>query len=386
MTADYSDQAIERFRNWAINLAFPFWIDRGFDVRNGRFEERLSMKGEPIAGTPIRLIVQARQIYSYSIAARRGWSERGKAYVEQAYASMIRDFYRRDGQDGWAYTIHSNGVVADGRRDLYSHAFVLLAIASYVKLTGKTEALKLADDTLAFIDTRMCAPCSGGYLESIPNTESVRRQNPHMHMFEGLLALWSASAEARYLARAGEMFGLLTSRFFAPASGTLGEYFDDRLNPIPGMAGKTVEPGHHFEWVWLLRWFERESGRSVVLYADALYRHASAHGYDSAGLVVDEIQSDGSRKTPSHRAWPMTEAIKANIAEAQKGRPHAREKALELAALLFDRFLKPAIAGGWIDRLDQDGAPAADFMPASTFYHIVCALDELENLASSSAR
>ena len=37
--------------------------------------------------------------------------------------------------------------------------------------------------------------------------------------------------------------------------------------------------------------------------------------------------------------------------------------------------------GGWIDRLDKDGDPATDFMPASTLYHILCALDELDRFA-----
>ncbi len=340
------------------------------------------MRGERIADVPIRLIVQARQVYAYGLAARRGWYRGAHELVETAYASMVRDFHDRNGLGGWAFSISRDGEVVDSRRDLYSHAFVLLGIASYVQATKKTGALALANDILAFIDSHMHAGSAGGYLDSVPAADAIRRQNPHMHMLEALLSLWSVSADPRYLARAGEIFGLFTSRFYSPTHGTLGEYFDAALNPAHGATGAIVEPGHHYEWIWLLRWFQRESGRAVQPYVDALFTHADRHGYDVAGLIVDELLNDGSPRTRSHRAWPVTEAIKANVTEAALGRAHSERKAANLVTLLVDRFLATEPAGGWIDRLDEKGACATDFMPASTLYHIVCALDVLERFAS----
>jgi hypothetical protein len=35
-----------------------------------------------------------------------------------------------------------------------------------------------------------------------------------------------------------------------------------------------------------------------------------------------------------------------------------------------------------MDRLDEQGRPATDFMPASTLYHVMCMLDELDRFAS----
>ena len=382
MTENSLKPAAIRLRDWAIHQAYPLWASAGFDREHGRFEERLSMRGERIADVPIRLIVQARQVYAYGLAARRGWYREAHELVETAYSSMVRDFHGRSGPGGWAYTISRNGQVVDARHDLYSHAFVLLGIASYVQATGKTAALALANDTLAFIDGHMRASSSGGFLDSVPPTDAIRRQNPHMHMLEALLSLWSASADPRYLARAGEIFGLFTSRFYAPAHGTLGEYFDTALKPAKGVTGAIVEPGHHYEWIWLLRWFQRESGCAVQSYVDGLFAHADGHGYDAAGLVVDELLDDGRIRTPSHRAWPITEAIKANVVEAALGRANSARKAAVLTGLLLDRFLATDPAGGWVDRLDAKGACATDFMPASTLYHIVCALDELDRFAS----
>jgi mannose-6-phosphate isomerase len=370
-------------RDWAVRQALPLWATAGFDARTGRFRESLTLGGEPIAGVPTRLIVQARQIYAYALATRRAWYTDGAGVLESAFAAMVRDYHKPDGLAGWVYSRQADGTVADARRDLYSHAFALLAISSYVGATGQRDALALADETLAFIDRQMHATRAGGYIEALPVTDTPRRQNPHMHLFECLLSLWANTGEGRYLARAGEMFGLFSSRFFRADAGTLGEYFDAGLAPAGGEPGSIVEPGHHSEWVWLLRWFERETGREVQPYVDALWSHASRHGYDKAGLMVDEIRVDGSHRLPSHRTWPMTEALKASVAEAAAGRPGAMEKAVEVANLLYERFLTAAHPGGWMDRLDADGKPAAKDMPASTLYHVLCAIDELDRFAQS---
>ena len=374
----------QRLREWAIGQALPLWAGAGFNRAQGRFEERLSLAGVPIVDAPQRLIVQARQIYSYGLATRRGW-HRGRDLVEEAYASMIRDFHRPDGRDGWVFSVARDGTVTDATRDLYSHAFVLLGMASYVQATGSSQALAIADETLAYIDSALGA-ANGGYFDALPRPDALRRQNPHMHILEGLLSLWTASGERRYLARAEKIFELFAAHFFQPDHGVLGEYYDDRLERAAGITGDIVEPGHHYEWVWLLRWLERESGRAVGPYADGLYRHADAHGYSADGLIMDEVLRDGRAHKRSHRTWPVTEAVKGNLAEAGAGRPGAMDKAAALADRLHERFLSSVVPGGWMDRLDEHGRPATDFMPASTLYHVLCMLDELEGFASRLPR
>lgn len=364
-------------QSWSIEQALPLWLGPGFDAVAGRFEERLTLQGRPIKDAPIRLIVQSRQIWSCALASRRKWHDSATSLIERAFASVQRDYRRPDGREGWAFSVNADGSVADAKRDLYSHAFVLLATASYVGATGKREALALADETLDFLDRELKAPTAGGYVDSLPRADALRRQNPHMHMFEALLALWMVSGERNYLDRAEQIFDLFRTRFFRSEEGVLIEYFNSGLLPAVGPAGQVVEPGHHYEWIWLLRNFERETGRSVQPFVDALYVHAHRHGYDGRGLIVDELFSDGRVKLPSHRVWPVTEAIKANVVEAARGRSGAEQRIVSLVESLRDRYFVGTVSGGWMDRLDKDALPATDFMPASTLYHVLCAADEL---------
>jgi mannose/cellobiose epimerase-like protein (N-acyl-D-glucosamine 2-epimerase family) len=362
---------------WANAAALPLWAEAGFDPQHGRFEERLTLKAERLPAVSLRLMSQARQIYAYAVASKRGWYADAPRLVERAYASMVRDFHRRDGQDGWIFSIRRDRSIADSRRDLYSHAFVLLAIAAYVEATGMRKALVLANETLGFIERHMAAAQGGGFVEQLPVSAGARRQNPHMHLFEALLALWECSGDDRYLARAARVFELFGERFFHAERGVVGEYFTADFAPAEGVAGELVEPGHHYEWIWLLRRFEMASGRSLQRYVDALYSHADRFGFDSAGLIVDELRADGTHHTRSRRIWPITEAIKANLVEEQRGRADAAAKAMALAALLLRHFLPADPAGGWFDKLDADGACITKFMPASTLYHLVGAIDVL---------
>ncbi len=341
------------------------------------------MQGEPLAEAPLRLMSQARQVHAFALAARRGWYADAGPVAERGFAAMVRDFHARDGEGGWAFSIDASGAVRDPRRDLYAHAFVLLAIASHVAATGRTEAIALADETLAFIETRMRAREGGGFVEQLPETPGPRRQNPHMHLFEGALALFEVSGEARHGRWVDELFELFASRFFRPREGVVVEYFTAGLDPADGIEGRLVEPGHHHEWIWLLRRYEGATGRPVQALVDALYDHAVRFGVDSGGLVVDQVLADGSRPGRLRRIWPLTEAIRAHVVEARHGRIEAAERAAALAAVLRQRFLTRQPAGGWIDRRDEDGRTLSQFMPASTLYHLVGAVDELAAAGAS---
>ena len=368
---------------WLQEQALPLWATSGFDAEADRFEEGLTLAAEPVPALPIRLLVQARQIHVYALAERRQWYAGAGALAERAFASMRRDYFRRDDRDGWVFSIARNGDVVESARDLYAHAFVLLAVAAYVRATGKQEELAVARQTLSFLDRDMSAPLGGGYVETLPVRRGPRRQNPHMHLFEALLALWECSGDRLFLKRAEDLFELFVARFFQAEQGVLLEFYDDALMPAAG-SGSVVEPGHHFEWCWLLRRYEKETGdRRVGAIVDKLYEHANRSGFDRDRLIVDEVRPDGTVATGSRRLWPMTEAIKCNLAEAAHGRAGCLESVLALAESLSSRFLTPAPRGGWVDRLGPDGSRRGDFMPATSLYHLIGSVDELSEFRAA---
>lgn len=351
--------------DWMRSAALPLWADAGWDDEAGSFIERLSLNGAPQPGAPRRAMVQARQIYVYALAHRRGWMDGADVLALRAARAMTERYAARDG--GWLFSLDRGGGVIDARRDFYAQAFVLLALAEAFRLSGDAGFLDLADATLDFLDARMASP-HGGYLECWPPAGGARRQNPHMHLYEALIALHEVAPARAYLDRADALRRLCLDRFLHGDGAILVEFFGDDWTPADG-PDFPFEPGHHFEWIWLLARHARLRGEATPAVAGALWRAAVAAGVADDGGVCDRARLSGP-VTRATRLWPHAEAAKA---ACFMGDP-ARASDLFLHRL-HERFLRPAAAGGWIDAFDESGAPAVSFIPASSLYHIACALD-----------
>ena len=219
--------------------------DDGWDQKRGGFVERLDKDGSPLE-TPRRVLVQARQIYCYAKAAQFNWYPGAKELALKGLDYMLDKARSPDG--GFVHLLNADGSVADTKRDTYDHAFVLLALANVYQLGQDAQVRAEIDTTLRFIDQRLRSP-HGGFIEGLPPA-MPRRQNPQMHLFELMIALFDATGEPVFQNRAGDFFGLFVGNLFDQRTQVLGEYFEEdwsRINPV------VVEPGHLAEWTWLLK-------------------------------------------------------------------------------------------------------------------------------------
>ena len=89
-------------RGWLLDRAFPLWSSAGFDAASGQFVEELSLAGEPRAMVPRRTLVQARQIYVFSLAGRMGWSGPWRAVIEAAADTLLAR--GRTDEGDWVFT------------------------------------------------------------------------------------------------------------------------------------------------------------------------------------------------------------------------------------------------------------------------------------------
>jgi mannose/cellobiose epimerase-like protein (N-acyl-D-glucosamine 2-epimerase family) len=374
-----AERSLARLKRWVVEDALPLWGETGFDSARGSFVERLTFEGAPVHSAPRRAMVQARQIYVFSHAALLGWRPRDGAIAVEAAHRLIDRYHGADGGHGWVFSVHPDGAIHDAKRDFYAHSFALFGLAWAYKLAPEPRFLAAALSTLSVLDQHFESP-TGGYHSVLPADAGKREQNPHMHLFEAMLAWFEATGREMFLARAAELYGMMAARFFQPETGILAEYFDGAWNPREGIAGRICEPGHHFEWSWLLRRYARLSGRGDSPIARALKAFGDRHGFDARGFVVDELLDDGRVHKPSRRCWPHTEAIKAEVAAAEIGDSEAAPRAAQTIDRLLAVFLGRPVAGGWIDHIDATGAPIVDAMPASTLYHVFLAAAEADRL------
>ena len=354
------------YRAWLSEAALPLWAGAGVDPPNpdgggGLFQETLSHDGRPVEA-PRRARAQARQVFVFAQAATDGYGGRWLDVARTGWARFVAAYRRPDGL--FRNRVAGDGTPLDGEADNYEQAFALLAMAALqaadpdVSLEGEAEAL------LAALQDRRVA--GGGFKE---NGAHPYQANCHMHLFESTLA-WEPLGGPSWQVLSDELAGLAMEKFIDPTSGALREFFDADWRALQGEGG-LVEPGHQFEWAWLLDRWGRARGDDRALKAARRLFENGLKGVDPVREVaVNALWDDFSVRDGAARLWPQTEHLKAAavLGDAAQGLRAARGLA---------RYLEVPARGVWRDKLRADGSFVDEPAPATSFYHLMVAIQAL---------
>lgn len=380
-------EIIASLSRWRVDAALPFWTDAGPDRVHGGFVEELDFSGRDAARPLKRTRVACRQIYVFSHALMLGWTQ-GAPLI--AHGADYLTTKARLAEGGYAKLLTRAGEVSDPTLDLYDNAFALFAFAWAFRATNDAAYRDLVAETHDAIVRRLSHPSGRGFQDAVPKP-ALRRQNPHMHLLEAEIAAFQATGDARHAAAAHELLGLFCNFFFDKETETLTEYFAEDLRPAPTEQGRVVEPGHHFEWAWILAAATALPGatQDFAAFSERLAACAERLGVDRAsGAVVNAVRNDGAPLDRGSRSWPNTERLKAAVALFEQRRVDPRPSITTTGRLLLDRYLRPQPGfpippGAWIDSFDEMGRPNAKAVPASIFYHFFLAIAELERISEA---
>lgn len=349
------------FGTWLRDVAMPYWALHGV-ARRGFFEQ-IDQVGT-VLDTPRRTRLIARQTYAFRTASMIGWTGPGDKLAQHGFAALRDDCLNGDGL--CHATITGDGAVVQDRFDLYDHAFALFALAR----VGTSDALQIARTML----DAMPAHPLGGFIDG-PH-ETGQNANPHMHMFEAALALEAADDDPRWPALADTLARLCLRHMCHPTTGAVHEHFDDHWRMLPGDVGEIVEPGHQFEWAWLLaKWADRRKdapGRSAAV---QLWQIGRNHGIAANGMTLNALNADLKPTDRNHRLWTETERIKASVV-------FGTVRDVDAAIVALMAHFKTDVPGLWHETLGSDLTPEQAPARASSLYHIVGAAAELHRVGT----
>jgi mannose/cellobiose epimerase-like protein (N-acyl-D-glucosamine 2-epimerase family) len=222
---------------------------------------------------------------------------------------------------------------------------------------------------------------SGGWREAGAHSW---QSNAHMHLFEACMAWEAIDAEGPWSEMADEVAGLAKDHFIDGSGGFLREFFDESWRPATGDDGRLVEPGHQFEWAWLLTRWGRSRGEPWAHEAARRLYQTGRKGVDEArGVAVDALNDDLTLRSHQARLWPQTERLKAALILAEEAEGGARAALLDdsrKALTGLQQYLEPS--GLWRDRLLADGSFVDEPSPASSLYHIAVAWEQVRATAA----
>jgi len=279
--------------------------------------------------------------------------------------------------------VSRNGAVLDDTASLYDQAFILLATATAVEAGVDVERSRRTAAALQAVLSALALP-QGGWRES---AGPAFQANAHMHLLEAALAWEALEPDGPWAGMADTVVGLARAHFIDDQGGFLREFFGPDWRPAEGDSGRLVEPGHQFEWAWLLtRWGRLRSDRWAFEAARRLFAVGEL-GLDPArGVAIDELDETLQPRSPRARLWPQTEWLKAALILAEEAEGEARERLIASAgAASRGLWLYLAPSGLWQDKLGSDGVFETEPAPASSLYHIVAAYRQLRETADRLA-
>ena len=376
--------------DWLFDDALPTWADRGVDTRFGGFYEMLEQDGRLIE-QPRRTRLVSRQIFVFATAGELGWqaSDSARDLVDHGLKFLVD---KCQSVAGPVYaTVSPRGEPLASEFNLYDHAFALFALGSAARLGHGGELAIAAGHRIRDAMVAGWKHPFAGFEEAMPPREPLNA-NQHMHLLEAFLEWEEAGETDGWQALADEIVNLALGKFIDAASGAVREHFDHEWSPIVGEPGQFLEPGHQFEWAWLLwRWGLARGREDVFPKVQRLAEIGETYGInDTTGLAMNGIWADLSTRDAESRLWPQTERIKAHVAVAEIGTDenevdgairHATDGARGLR-----RYFDTDITGLWHETLDANGHPVPAPARASSLYHIVCAIRELHRFVERHDR
>lgn len=355
MTSSASTAALAALlRTHFTQVVLPIWRGPGFNAALGLPCEAVGHDHRPLPAVRYRAMACARQLFVFSQA--------GDVAHADVLFDALRHYFHDTQRGGWFYSVDGAGAPLDTTKDLYTHAFVVFACAEYLVRSGNRDALDVMNETSAQIVDRFAA--HGGLLNAaldagFSTVTGTPVQNPLMHLTEAWLAAHDATRDAAFATSLTRLVEAIARAFVHRPTGCIAE--------LPsGSVDNRLEPGHQFEWFYLVRRAAVLLGQSDLDAAlTRAFDFAETHGIDHAtGGVYASLDEAGAITDSAQRIWAQTEYLRAL---ATKGDAAANARLPQQIERFRERFLR---SDGWIESMTAEGKIMRAEMPSTTPYHL----------------
>ncbi|BBH44079.1 AGE family epimerase/isomerase [Pseudomonas sp. KU43P] len=354
---------LARFNQHFADRIVPLWLGPGWNADMALPYEALDAQHQPLPVQRYRAMACARQLYLFSSRIEQpGAAERAAAL----FRSLQRHFHDAE-NGGWFYSIDAEGKPLDRRKDLYTHAFIVFACAHY---WGKVQeglvesALNAALEIVAEQFARDDGLYEASLGEDWSDLGSGPLQNPQMHLAEAFLQVLAVREDENVQHDLLQLCEALQTHFIEPQYGLM-------LEKPRGAVDNWFEPGHQFEWFYLLETSPLLRGTPLHASIERAFGYAEQCGVkDTAVLAMLDV--DGKVIDATQRIWAQAEYLRALALRADHD-----TRLIEQLQAMNRRFLREA---GWYECLDSEGAVSRHDMPSTTPYHLATCLEGLQRL------
>ena len=300
----------------------PFWMEKMTDDKNGGYYGQITGRNLLIPDAPKGGILNARIMWTFSSAALYFNNPLYTQYAKRARDYAFEHFF--DSENGGTYwMLHADGTPADTKKQIYSQAFFIYALAEYYRVTNDATCLDKAIDLFRLIEKYSFDTVQNGYFEayskdwvlledlrlSEKDANEKKTMNTHLHVLEAytnLYRIWKNEELSKQLKNLIEIF---LDKIINKETHHLDLFFDENWD----CKSTLFSYGHDIEAVWLL-----EEAATVLGNAELLKRvqtvvvkvaDAAAEGVQENGAIVNEKNAATGHVDTNCDWWPQAEAM-----------------------------------------------------------------------------
>ena len=277
-----------------MRVVVPLWQGPGWNAQMALPFEAVDAQHQPLPPQRYRAMACARQLFLFSSLIGHSAVPEAGERAAALFRSLQRHFHDAE-HGGWFYSIDPQGAPLDRRKDLYTHAFIVFACAHYWGKVREPLVESVLNAALTVIAERFAD--GDGLYESVlaedwSSLDAGPLQNPLMHLAEAFLATLEVREDADTLEALDALAQGMQRRF---VDVELGVMLEKPLDAVDNWS----EPGHQFEWFYLLESSAHLRGTPLHGSLTTAFAHAQAQGVDNeTGAVAAMLEVDGSVSTP----------------------------------------------------------------------------------------
>ena len=336
----------------------PLWQGPGWNAELALPYEALSPAHQPLPPQRYRAMACARQLYVFASLIDDPAFPAAAERAAALFRSLQSHFHDAE-HGGWFYSIDPHGAPLDQRKDLYTHAFIIFACAHYWAKVREPLVESVLNAALQVV-LEQFSTGNGLYEASLDHDWSSLGsgplQNPLMHLAEAFLATLSVREAPTVQSALLALTDGMQQHFIEPVHNVM-------LEKPRGAVDNWFEPGHQFEWLFLLASSPLLRGTALHGSLDRAFGFAEQVGVDpQTGAVCGMLAPDGTLRDGTQRIWAQAEYLRALTL-----RPEGAERVQRQLLALQQRFL---YTGGWYECRDGQGNVSREDMPSTTPYHL----------------
>jgi mannobiose 2-epimerase len=247
----------------------PFWYPHVIDRDFGGYRLHHDQNGSWLGPCAKGIVSQARTLWFFSRLLQQNPDHSGYRDAARWGYEFLQNYLWDDANGGFFWEVDaltSTPLKAD--KHLYGQAFGLYALSAYAKVTASAPAQALATKLFHLLDSKARDTLHGGYIEFLQRNwqtvsggivnyrsnlaPSLKTQDTHLHLLEGLTAYVELTNDTRARERLTELLIILTSTVQRPPFGVATDVHDPDWQPKLQPVYAQVIYGHELEKIWLL--------------------------------------------------------------------------------------------------------------------------------------